>query len=160
MIPLDTRKQGFTIPIIASLDYTYRLARAGGIPTSWIIEFSDPVIGKIEEGRERREERRGDGQRRRKRKRRDLKLTSPHIGNRWAPDEIRLQVDGRACPLITTSQHDRRWIYASEHDGFSVPGRGTTPLPSFSSLPISPPLPPFFPPQNICIIVRLARRLR
>jgi hypothetical protein len=47
MIPGDTRKQGFTIPIIASLDYHYRLARAGGIPTDWIIEFSDPVIGKL-----------------------------------------------------------------------------------------------------------------
>lgn len=45
MIPSDSRKQGFTIPIIASLDYEYRVTRLGGIPPSWIIEFSDPIIG-------------------------------------------------------------------------------------------------------------------
>lgn len=45
VVPSDTRKQGFTIPIISSLDYEYELHRPGGIPASWIIEFSDPVIG-------------------------------------------------------------------------------------------------------------------
>lgn len=41
----DKRKQGFSIPVLASLDYDYRLVRAGGVPTDWIIEFSDAVIG-------------------------------------------------------------------------------------------------------------------
>lgn len=47
VIPADTHKQGFTIPVVASLDYEYRLLRDGGVPAGWIIEFSDPVIGII-----------------------------------------------------------------------------------------------------------------
>jgi len=36
-----------------------------------------------------------------------------YLGNRWTPDQIYLTVDGRDCPDITTSQHDRRYIYSS-----------------------------------------------
>lgn len=45
VIPADTHKQGFTLPVIASLDYSYQVRRSGGIPTTWIIEFSDPIMG-------------------------------------------------------------------------------------------------------------------
>lgn len=46
------------------------------------------------------------------------------IGNRWAPEYIRLQVQGRTCPATTSSQHDRRWIYSSSEAGFTTYGRG------------------------------------
>ncbi|KAL6070194.1 G8 domain-containing protein [Balamuthia mandrillaris] len=85
-----TNKEGFTIPVLADLDYQYVVHRNGGnIPSNWIIEFSDPVIG-----------------------------------NRWEPDQIRLDVQGRSCPDITTSQHDRRWIYADDVNHFDEVGRG------------------------------------
>ncbi len=103
-VPDARFKQGFTIPVLASLDYNYRVVRNGGIPQDWIIEFSDPVIG--------------------------MQLTIVcltnigEIGNRWSPDQVRLQVDGRTCPDITTSQHDRRFIYSDDTHAFQTPGRG------------------------------------
>jgi len=77
------KKQGFTIPVIPDLAYKYVVSKSdgSGIPLTWIIEFSDPVIG-----------------------------------NRWTPDQIRLQVIGRTCPDITTSQHDRGFIYGDSLD--------------------------------------------
>jgi len=100
VIPGDPHKQGFTVPVIATLDYDYRLVRNGGVPTDWIIEFSDPIIG-----------------------------------NRWQPDQIRLQAQGRTCPTITTSQHDRRFIWASSDDSLKVFGRGAcSPYPDMPSI--------------------------
>lgn len=45
IIPDDKRKQGFTIPILASLDYEYQILRPGGVSPNYIIEFSDTVMG-------------------------------------------------------------------------------------------------------------------
>jgi len=38
-------RQAYTIPVIATLDYEYHVVMSGGVPDSWIIDFSDPVIG-------------------------------------------------------------------------------------------------------------------
>jgi len=79
-----SRKQGYSIAVVPDLSYQYVISRmdGSGIPSTWIIEFSDPVIG-----------------------------------NRWTPDQIRLNVNGRTCPPITTSQHDRRFIWGDSLDG-------------------------------------------
>lgn len=42
-----------------------------------------------------------------------IDFSDPVIGNRWAPDVIKLVVAGRTCPEFTNSQHDRRWILGS-----------------------------------------------
>jgi hypothetical protein len=78
-----TRKQGFSIPVIPDLSYEYVVSKndGSGIPATWIIEFSDHVMG-----------------------------------NRWIPDLIRLKVTGRTCPDITSSQHDRRFIWGDSLD--------------------------------------------
>jgi hypothetical protein len=77
------RKQGYAIAVVPDLSYEYVISKmdGSGIPLTWIIEFSDPVIG-----------------------------------NRWTPDQIRLKVTGRTCPTITTSQHDRRFIWGDSLD--------------------------------------------
>jgi len=43
----NTRKQGFTIPVIPDLDFQYVVSKydGSGIPNTWIIDFSDPIIG-------------------------------------------------------------------------------------------------------------------
>ena len=41
-----------------------------------------------------------------------IEFSDPVFGNRWAADEVSLLVEGRSCPAVTTSQHDRRWVYA------------------------------------------------
>ena len=50
------------------------------------------------------------------------------FGHRWAADVLRLSVAGRTCPELTTSQHDRRFLWAgvsdSDHLGPSAWGRG------------------------------------
>ena len=42
-----SKKQGYAFPVVAGLGHEYRLAQANGsdIPSDWIVEFSDPVIG-------------------------------------------------------------------------------------------------------------------
>lgn len=37
-----------------------------------------------------------------------IEFSDPVFGNRWQKDEIYLEVAGRNCPAITSSQHDRR----------------------------------------------------
>ena len=37
-----------------------------------------------------------------------IEFSDVNFGNRWARDEIRLEVVGRNCPSIVHSQHDRR----------------------------------------------------
>jgi len=86
------RKQGYAIAVIPDLSYEYVISKmdGSGIPSTWIIEFSDPIIG-----------------------------------NRWTPDQIRLSVNGRTCPPITTSQHDRRFIWGdSLNENFLARDRG------------------------------------
>jgi hypothetical protein len=43
----NTKKQGYSATVIPGTDHEYRLSLTGGggIPTDWIIEFSDPVFG-------------------------------------------------------------------------------------------------------------------
>mmetsp|Transcript_13603 Transcript_13603/g.20143 ORF Transcript_13603/g.20143 Transcript_13603/m.20143 type:complete len:532 (-) Transcript_13603:129-1724(-) len=44
----ETRKQGFSVPVIPGTTYSYHISLNTGdrvIPNSWIIEFSDPVMG-------------------------------------------------------------------------------------------------------------------
>ncbi|KAL6070177.1 G8 domain-containing protein [Balamuthia mandrillaris] len=53
-----------------------------------------------------------------------IEFSDPVMGNRWEPEEIRLNVRGRNCPEKTTSQHDRRWIYADDEQNFETLGRG------------------------------------
>merc|ERR1719473_2303816 len=38
-------KQGFTAPVLASLDLTYTVLYNGDLPRDWVIEFSDPLFG-------------------------------------------------------------------------------------------------------------------
>lgn len=41
-----TNKQGYSFPVVASLDYSYRISLSSGanIPDDWVIEFSDPIM--------------------------------------------------------------------------------------------------------------------
>ncbi len=44
----STRKQGYSLPVVPGSEHSYRLSLADGngdIPTSWVVEFSDLVIG-------------------------------------------------------------------------------------------------------------------
>ena len=44
----DSPKQGFSFPVIPGTEHSYRLSLATGdgqIPSDWIVEFSDPVMG-------------------------------------------------------------------------------------------------------------------
>jgi hypothetical protein len=44
----ETNRQGYSLPVIPSLDVSYRLSLSSGdrdIPKDWVIEFSDPVVG-------------------------------------------------------------------------------------------------------------------
>ena len=41
-----------------------------------------------------------------------IEFSDPVFGNRWTADQQSLLVEGRSCPAVTTSQHDRRWVYA------------------------------------------------
>eukprot|EP00808_Paulinella_micropora_P018677 g74680.t1 len=49
-----------------------------------------------------------------------IEFSDPVFGNRWSPDKIVLSVPGWTCPPLTSSQHDRRFIYS---DSFSAPAR-------------------------------------
>mmetsp|Transcript_7462 Transcript_7462/g.10983 ORF Transcript_7462/g.10983 Transcript_7462/m.10983 type:complete len:1688 (-) Transcript_7462:558-5621(-) len=42
----QTRKQGYSVPVVPGPTYSYRLSLRGGgdIPAEWIIEFSDPIM--------------------------------------------------------------------------------------------------------------------
>ena len=42
----QTKKQGYSVPVIPGTAYSYRLSLRGGgdIPSDWIIEFSDPIV--------------------------------------------------------------------------------------------------------------------
>lgn len=57
-----------------------------------------------------------------------VEFSSPMMGNRWAADEISLRVAGRTCPDRTSSQHDRRFLWAGvadeDHLGPEAWGRG------------------------------------
>jgi hypothetical protein len=42
----SSKKQGYSVPVIPGKDHSYRISlTTGDIPTDWVIEFSDPVIG-------------------------------------------------------------------------------------------------------------------
>ena len=43
----STKKQGYAFPVVAGVGHEYRVALEGGgdVPSDWIVEFSDPVIG-------------------------------------------------------------------------------------------------------------------
>lgn len=44
----ETRKQGYSVPVIPGIDHSYHLSLVSGdgdLPNDWVIEFSDPVIG-------------------------------------------------------------------------------------------------------------------
>ena len=89
--PATPDRQGYATPVATGLDLKYIITRSDGadIPSDWVIEFSDPVMG-----------------------------------NKWTPDEIRLEIQGRQCPSITTSQHDRRYIMGDERTYLIQTGRG------------------------------------
>jgi hypothetical protein len=61
------------------------------IPTDWVVEFSDPVVG-----------------------------------NRWGEEYLRLDLKGRDCGSgVVSSQHDRRFLFASGEDLLRGPARGS-----------------------------------
>jgi hypothetical protein len=44
----STNRQGYSLPVIPSMSVSYRLSLSSGnkdIPSDWVIEFSDPVVG-------------------------------------------------------------------------------------------------------------------
>jgi len=55
-----------------------------------------------------------------------IEFSDTIYGNRWSPDQIQLSVAGRSCPPITTSQHDRQYIWGDSNNNnfLTVPGRG------------------------------------
>jgi len=54
-----------------------------------------------------------------------IEFSDTVFGNRWAPDEILLDVVGRNCSGKVTSQHDRQFIWADTNNNYlKVPGRG------------------------------------
>jgi len=54
-----------------------------------------------------------------------IEFSDSIFGNKWAPDQITLNVIGRTCNNPVTSQHDRQFIWGDSNDNFlNVPGRG------------------------------------
>lgn len=54
-----------------------------------------------------------------------IEFSDPVFGNRWGePDQLRLRVKGRSCPSVTTSQHDRRFIYGGPGEVLKQLGHG------------------------------------
>ena len=55
-----------------------------------------------------------------------IEFSDPIFGNRWGKEVVKLTVAGRTCPPLTSSQHDRKFIYAdSDHYlGVKAHGRG------------------------------------
>jgi len=44
-----------------------------------------------------------------------IEFSDPVFGNRWSADQIKLVVTGRTCPSVTTSQHDRKYIWGDSN---------------------------------------------
>lgn len=78
----ESQKQGYSLPVIPGTKYAYSLSLSSdndNIPSDWVIEFSDTVLG-----------------------------------NRWETEFLQLNVKGRSCSNIVSSQHDRRFIWSGD----------------------------------------------
>ena len=64
-----------------------------------------------------------------------VEFSDPAIGNRWAADEIGLEIKGRSCPPIVTSQHDRRFVYGTSLEHLTDSSFGHGACTSFPDMP-------------------------
>ena len=55
-----------------------------------------------------------------------IEFSDPIFGNRFPKDEIKITVQGRSCPAVVDSMHDRRFVYADSltHLGDDAWGHG------------------------------------